>query len=81
MHVSLVISLNLLGAQQLAQTCQKHGVAFVGPSADALSLCGDKEKARLVASRAGLPIVPGLRFSKVLYMVPLSSKFTRPLTS
>jgi acetyl/propionyl-CoA carboxylase alpha subunit len=39
--------------------CQQHGVAFVGPSAEALSLCGDKDQARLVAKKAGLPILPG----------------------
>ena len=49
----------MLDGSQLAQACRQHGVAFVGPSADALALCGDKEKARLVAAKAGLAVVPG----------------------
>jgi acetyl-CoA carboxylase, biotin carboxylase subunit len=35
------------------------GMAFVGPSGDAIRLLGDKVSAREVAARAGVPTVPG----------------------
>ena len=35
------------------------GLIFIGPSADAIRLLGDKVEARKVANKAGLPTVPG----------------------
>jgi acetyl-CoA carboxylase, biotin carboxylase subunit len=43
----------------LAETCEEHGVAFIGPEAASLRLFGDKISAREAAQRAGVPIVPG----------------------
>ena len=43
----------------LPRVCEKHGIAFVGPSADILELLGDKTAARKLAEKAGVPTVPG----------------------
>jgi acetyl-CoA/propionyl-CoA carboxylase biotin carboxyl carrier protein len=43
-----------------ARACAEAGVAFVGPSAEAMALLGDKVAAKAVAEAAGVPVVPGL---------------------
>ncbi len=43
----------------LPKACERHGITFVGPSAELLQLLGDKTAARKLAERAGVPIVPG----------------------
>ncbi len=42
-----------------AQLCQKSGITFIGPSPEAIALLGNKVRARELAARAGIPIVPG----------------------
>ena len=42
-----------------ASLCADAGIAFVGPSASALALFGDKIRARTFAEAAGVPVVPG----------------------
>jgi acetyl-CoA carboxylase biotin carboxylase subunit len=42
-----------------ARRCEKEGVTFVGPNADAIESMGRKPEARAHMSRAGVPIVPG----------------------
>ncbi|HEY2440849.1 MAG TPA: biotin/lipoyl-containing protein, partial [Solirubrobacteraceae bacterium] len=42
------------------RACADAGVAFVGPPASASELMGDKVRAKEVARRAGVPVVPGL---------------------
>ncbi|MEM6456095.1 MAG: pyruvate carboxylase [Acidobacteriota bacterium] len=42
-----------------ARACADAGIAFVGPSADAIRTLGDKTAARAVAIEAGVPVVPG----------------------
>src|SRR5690606_16416450 len=44
----------------LPRACADAGITFVGPSADLLELLGDKTAARALATRAGVPIVPGV---------------------
>ncbi len=44
-----------------AQRCREEGIAFVGPSADALELFGHKVKAREFAQTLGIPVVPGAK--------------------
>jgi len=39
--------------------CREAGVAFVGPSAEAIERMGDKSAARELAREAGVPVVPG----------------------
>lgn len=43
----------------LADACEKAGIAFVGPSADALRTFGDKTAARTLAKKIGVSMVPG----------------------
>jgi acetyl-CoA/propionyl-CoA carboxylase biotin carboxyl carrier protein len=43
-----------------ARACAGAGVAFVGPSAEAMALLGDKVAAKAAAEAAGVPVVPGL---------------------
>ena len=42
-----------------AQLCEREGVTFVGPSAQAIATMGDKARARAVAREAGVPVTPG----------------------
>lgn len=42
-----------------ASICQSCGVIFIGPSADTISLLGDKAQAKRTAQRAGCPTIPG----------------------
>src|SRR5712671_2168163 len=42
-----------------AEACAKAGVLFIGPSAAAMRVLGDKRGARGAAEACGLPVVPG----------------------
>jgi acetyl-CoA carboxylase biotin carboxylase subunit len=42
-----------------AEAVGKAGLIFVGPSARAIRIMGDKVSARLAAEKAGVPVVPG----------------------
>ncbi|MFJ3229589.1 acetyl/propionyl/methylcrotonyl-CoA carboxylase subunit alpha [Streptomyces sp. NPDC086787] len=42
-----------------ARACEEAGLVFVGPSADAISLMGDKIRAKETVRAAGVPVVPG----------------------
>jgi biotin carboxylase len=44
-----------------AELCEKIGVTFVGPSADAMRKLGDKIGAKLLAEEAGVPVAPWSR--------------------
>ncbi|MBI2983109.1 MAG: ATP-grasp domain-containing protein [Chloroflexi bacterium] len=43
----------------LARAVSDADVTFVGPPADVLALCGSKAEAKLIARRAGIPVLPG----------------------
>src|SRR5204863_8705068 len=43
----------------LPRACKAAGITFVGPSAELLTLLGDKTAARRLAHKAGIPLVPG----------------------
>ncbi|MFE5674091.1 acetyl/propionyl/methylcrotonyl-CoA carboxylase subunit alpha [Streptomyces erythrochromogenes] len=42
-----------------AQACTEAGLAFIGPPASAISLMGDKIRAKETVKAAGVPVVPG----------------------
>jgi len=42
-----------------AEMCAEAGLVFIGPTAAALSLFGDKVRARAFATSLGIPVVPG----------------------
>ena len=43
-----------------ARACLDAGVRFVGPTPEALELFGDKARARALAQKHGVPVVPGV---------------------
>ncbi|MDB3954082.1 acetyl-CoA carboxylase biotin carboxylase subunit, partial [Alphaproteobacteria bacterium] len=44
---------------QFAEMVEEHGLAFIGPTAEHISLMGDKITAKQKAVDIGLPVVPG----------------------
>jgi acetyl-CoA carboxylase, biotin carboxylase subunit len=44
---------------EFARVVEACGISFIGPSADAMRLWGDKIRAREAAQRYGLPLLPG----------------------
>ncbi len=44
---------------ELAEACERAGICFVGPPASAIRAMGNKQRARDLMQRAGVPIVPG----------------------
>ncbi|MFM7718591.1 MAG: acetyl/propionyl/methylcrotonyl-CoA carboxylase subunit alpha [Actinomycetota bacterium] len=42
-----------------ARAVEESGLTFIGPTAEAIAMLGDKSEARKTAERAGVPIVPG----------------------
>ena len=44
---------------EFARLCQSSGITFIGPAPQAIHLMGSKVKARELAKKVGVPIVPG----------------------
>ena len=44
---------------QLAETCQRRNIRFIGPSAEVIHSMGDKIEARHAMIKAGIPVTPG----------------------
>ena len=44
---------------KFAEIVSKHGIKFVGPSADLISKMGDKIEAKRIAKKFGLPVIKG----------------------
>src|SRR5262245_21590243 len=44
---------------EFARRCAEEGIIFVGPRAEILELFGDKGRARALAERCGVPVLPG----------------------
>src|SRR5581483_5732206 len=42
-----------------AKTCAEAGLTFIGPSPNVLTIFGDKARARALAERFGVPVLPG----------------------
>ncbi|MDZ4345065.1 MAG: biotin carboxylase N-terminal domain-containing protein, partial [Candidatus Binatia bacterium] len=49
---------------ELAQACADNKITFVGPSAENITMMGDKLEARKIARAAGVPLVPGSDHAK-----------------
>jgi acetyl-CoA carboxylase biotin carboxylase subunit len=47
-----------------AETCNKAGIKFIGPSPTVISLMGDKIAAKKKMQKAGVPVIPGYHGSK-----------------
>lgn len=45
---------------EFAKKCQEAGIKFIGPTPLMLDQLGDKVKSKIVAEKAGVPVVPGL---------------------
>lgn len=45
--------------KDFAKKCEEEGISFIGPSPHVLGLAGDKSKAKEIAKKAGVPIIPG----------------------
>ena len=43
----------------LSRGCKEKGITFVGPEADVIAALGDKNEARALMEKAGLPLIPG----------------------
>ncbi|MEV1078640.1 biotin carboxylase N-terminal domain-containing protein [Streptomyces sp. NPDC050211] len=50
-----------------ARACAEAGLAFIGPPAEAISLMGDKIRAKETVQAAGVPVVPGGRDPELTY--------------
>jgi len=44
---------------RFAEMCRSCNIGFIGPSVEAMTLMGDKARARAVAQQAHVPVVPG----------------------
>ncbi|MER6994860.1 acetyl/propionyl/methylcrotonyl-CoA carboxylase subunit alpha [Streptomyces sp. NPDC000410] len=44
---------------RFARACEEAGLVFIGPPAEAISLMGDKIRAKETVREAGVPVVPG----------------------
>jgi acetyl-CoA carboxylase biotin carboxylase subunit len=45
--------------EEFAEACERAGIVFIGPPAEAMRKMGDKTSARATVSQAGVPVVPG----------------------
>ncbi|MBN2227016.1 MAG: acetyl-CoA carboxylase biotin carboxylase subunit [candidate division Zixibacteria bacterium] len=43
------------------ERCEEAGITFIGPSAKAMRLMGNKVEARIKMSGAGVPVIPGMK--------------------
>ncbi|MCX7961575.1 MAG: acetyl/propionyl/methylcrotonyl-CoA carboxylase subunit alpha [Burkholderiales bacterium] len=44
---------------EFARACERAGIVFVGPTAEAIAAMGDKAAAKSLMAKAGVPVVPG----------------------
>ncbi|MBU0983362.1 MAG: acetyl-CoA carboxylase biotin carboxylase subunit [candidate division Zixibacteria bacterium] len=47
----------------LPRRCAAEGIAFIGPSPEAMNLMGNKVESRIKMTEAGIPLVPGMKSS------------------
>lgn len=44
---------------EFAELCREHGITFIGPSPESISMLGDKARAKETMKAAGVPVIPG----------------------
>jgi acetyl-CoA carboxylase biotin carboxylase subunit len=44
---------------EFAESCEKNGIIFIGPSSEIIRRMGDKDEARRTAKEAGVPVISG----------------------
>ncbi len=44
---------------EFARLCEKNKIKFIGPSPKTIELVGNKEKAKKIMAKAGIPVIPG----------------------
>ncbi len=44
---------------EFAALCKEHGITFIGPSPESISMLGDKARAKETMKAAGVPVIPG----------------------
>jgi acetyl-CoA carboxylase biotin carboxylase subunit len=64
---------------RLAGRTREHGLIFVGPPTDAITLAGDKLAARAEAERAGVPVLPGAEVASVTEARKLAGEIGYPV--
>jgi len=45
--------------EHFVEACEKHNIAFIGPSTRVMQMMSDKSKAKDVMKAAGVPVIPG----------------------
>jgi acetyl-CoA carboxylase, biotin carboxylase subunit len=64
----------------LPEACTKHGIIFIGPTADNIHKMGDKLQARQMAGELGIPVIPGSELvSDVETAVEMAEKVGYPI--
>ncbi|HYN13086.1 MAG TPA: acetyl/propionyl/methylcrotonyl-CoA carboxylase subunit alpha [Burkholderiales bacterium] len=46
-------------SEEFAAACERAGIVFIGPAAEAIAAMGDKASAKRLMEKAGVPLVPG----------------------
>nr|MBN2276280.1 acetyl-CoA carboxylase biotin carboxylase subunit [candidate division Zixibacteria bacterium] len=46
---------------RLPEACEKAGIVFIGPTAEAMRLMGNKVESRKKMAEAGVPLIPGMK--------------------
>lgn len=44
---------------EFAALCREHGITFIGPTPESISMLGDKARAKETMKAAGVPVIPG----------------------
>ena len=63
---------------KFAEICKKEGLVFVGPPFEAMSVSGDKARARKIASKVA-PVVDGQEISNESHAMTLAEKIGYPV--
>jgi acetyl-CoA carboxylase biotin carboxylase subunit len=63
----------------LAEACEKHGVIFLGPTAEQIAAVGDKLSARRLAEKAGVPVAPGAEIAAPSQAAEVAERIGFPL--